>query len=114
MSSTTLFASSSPPVQRALMASAVSLIVACACLALFLPPMVQKTTSSVPTTVFIALAMAAAMVLHWVFTGIAAQRMARSVFGWVALSLLFPVGGVAALVLLAWFGDEAALDAAHP
>ncbi len=113
MSSATLFASSPAPVQRALAASAVSLLVACACLALFLPPMVNTTVTSVPTTVFVGMAMAAAIVLHWVFTGIAAQRMARSVAGWVALSLLFPVGGVAALVLLAWFGDEAELDAAR-
>ncbi len=113
MTTAILFASSPAPVQRALAASAVSLLVACACLALFLPPMVAKTVASVPTTVFIALAMAASIVLHWVFTGIAAQRMARSVLGWVSLSLLFPVGGVAALVLLAWFGDEAALDPAR-
>jgi hypothetical protein len=101
-------------VQRALAASAVSLLVACACLALFLPPMVNATVASVPKTVFIALSMTSAIILHWVFTGIAAQRMGRSPLGWVALALLFPVGGVAALVLLAWFGDEVSLDAAHP
>lgn len=106
MSSAALFASTPPPVQRALAASTVSLVVACACLALFLPPMVERTVQSVPTTVFIALSMTAAITLHWVFTGIAARRMGRSVVGWVGLALLFPVGGVAALVLLAWFGDE--------
>lgn len=100
-------------VHRPIAASAVALVVACACLALFLPPMVKTTVASVPTTVFIGMAMAAALLLHWIFTGIAAQRMGRSVPGWVAMSLLFPVGGAAALVLLAWFGDEAQLDAAH-
>lgn len=112
MSSAALSLNSPPPVQRALTASAVSLLVACACAALFLPPMVERTVASVPTTVFIAVALASSVVLHWVYTGIAARRMGRSVPGWVALSLLFPVGGVAALVLLAWFVDEAALDAA--
>jgi hypothetical protein len=103
------------PVQRALAASTVSLVVAVACLAMFLPPMVDRTTAAVPMTVLVALAMTAAMILHWVFLGIAAHRMGRSVAGWVALAvLLFPIGGVAALMLLAWFVDEAQLDAARP
>lgn len=111
MSSAVLPVSSSSPAQRALAASGVSLLVACASGALFLPPMVQRTITSVPTTVFVALSLSCALMLHWIYTGIAARRMGRSVLGWVALSLLFPVGSVAALVLLAWFCDEAALDA---
>ena len=104
----------SSPVQRALAASTVALVVALACLALFLPPMVERTTSSIPMTVFVALALASAILLHWIFLGIAAQRMSRSVPGWVGMAvLLFPIGGVAALMLLAWFVDEAQLDAAH-
>jgi hypothetical protein len=48
------------------------------------------------------------LLLHWVFVGIAAHRMARSVALWVGFSaLLFPIGSVAALVLLAWLHDEA-------
>ena len=103
------------PVQRALAASTLALVVALGCLALFLPPMVDRTTASVPLVVFVSLALASAMLLHWVFLGIATQRMARSVPAWVGLSvLLFPIGSVAALVLLAWFVDEARLDAVQP
>ena len=102
------------PAQRALAASAVALLVATGCLALFLPPMVARTTASVPLVVFVSLAMAAAIFLHWIFLGIASRRMGRSVPGWVGMAvLLFPIGGVAALMLLAWFVDEARLDAAH-
>lgn len=112
MSSAVLSVSSSPPAQRALAAAAVSLLVACACAALFLPPMVHRTIASLPTTVFVALSLSCGLILHWIYTGIAARRMGRSVPGWVALALLFPVGSVAALVLLAWFLDEAALESA--
>ncbi len=101
------------PIQRALAASSIALLVAVACLALFLPPMVQRTVSSVPLVVFVSLSLAASLILHWVFAGIAAARAGRSVMGWVALALLFPIGGVAVLLLLAWFVDEARLDAAH-
>jgi hypothetical protein len=80
---------------------------------LFLPPMVYRTVESVPTTVFTGATLAVALFLHWIYVGIAARRLGRSVLGWVAMSLLFPVGGAAALVLLAWYGDEAQLDAAH-
>ena len=100
------------PVQRALAAATMALVVAGACLLLFLPPMVDRTVQSVPWTVMVSLTLASALLLHWVFVGIAAQRMGRSVPGWVALSLLFPVGGVAAISLLAWFGDESRLDTA--
>lgn len=99
------------PVQRALAASSVALLVAVACLALLLPPMVQGTVSSVPWVIFVNMSLAASLILHWAFAGIAAARAGRSVMGWVALALLFPIGGVAVLVLLAWFADEARLDA---
>ena len=98
------------PVQRALTASSIALLVAVACLALFLPPMVQRTVSSVPLVIFVGMTLAVALILHWVFAGIAAARAGRSVMGWVALALLFPIGGVAVLLLLAWFADEARLN----
>jgi hypothetical protein len=100
--------------QRALGASGASLLVAVGCLVLFLPPMLERTTASVPLVVFVAMALAAALLLHWVFLGIAARRMGRTVAGWVGLAvLLFPIGGVAALMLLSFFVDEAQLDAAR-
>jgi hypothetical protein len=95
--------------QKAIGASTLALVVACASIFAFLPPMVDATVASIPRTVLLGLAIAAGLLLHWVFVGIAAARLARSVFGWVSLSvLLFPIGGIAALILLGFFGDEAA------
>jgi hypothetical protein len=100
---------------RALSASTLALVVACASAVPFLPPMVEHTVTSVPRTVLLGCAIASGMFLHWVFLGIAARRLERSVIGWVALAvLLFPIGGIAALVLLGFFGDEAQQRAAAP
>lgn len=95
------------PAQRALTAATIALAVAVVCIAMFLPPLAERTLVSVLRTVGTGVALAVAVVLHWVFLGIAASRMQRSVAGWVALSaLLFPVGSAAALILLGWLGDE--------
>lgn len=97
----------------ALKSSAAALVVCLACIALFLPPMVTHTLTSVLRTVLVGLTLASAMLLHWVFLGLGARRLGRSVGGWLALAvLLFPVGSAAALVLLGWFRDEAAAPAA--
>jgi CBS domain containing-hemolysin-like protein len=97
---------------RATTASALSLMVGGACIAAFLPPMLSATLSSVTRIVLTALTLATALVLHWVFLGIAARSMARSAARWVATSiLLFPVGSIAALVLLNWLIDEDQRDA---
>jgi hypothetical protein len=101
------------PAHKALSAATAALVVALACIAMFLPPMLVRTIESVPRTVFVSLGLALACLLHWVFVGIAARRLGRSVAGWVALSvLLFPVGSAAALMLLAWFRSEAETPAA--
>jgi hypothetical protein len=98
---------SETPAQNALAAATVALIVACGSLALFLPPMLDSTLSSVPRIVFVALVLVTAQLLHWAFLGVAARRLERSVAGWVALSvLLFPIGSIAALILLAWLGED--------
>jgi hypothetical protein len=102
---------SDSPSQRALTASATALVVAVACVAMFLPPMVHNTVASVPLTVLVGLSAALAVVLHWAFLGIAAHRADRSVGGWVALGLMFPIGGAAALLMLAWLDDEARIQA---
>ena len=100
-------------VQSALTASAIALVVAFACGATFLPPMLAQTLASVPRTVMLGIALGIAVPLHWVFLGIAVRRMGRSVPGWLALAvLLFPVGGIAALILLGWLGDEGRHQAA--
>ena len=89
--------------QRALIDATLALVAALAGIAMFLPPLLQATTGSLLRTVVAGLLIALAMLLHWVFLGLAAQRLHRSVAGWVGLSvLLFPVGGAAALILLAW------------
>jgi hypothetical protein len=75
---------------------------------MFLPPLLDRTVASALRIVAVALVLAVAVLLHWVYVGIAAFRLGRSVVGWTALSaLLFPVGSVAALMLLGWFHDEA-------
>lgn len=94
-------------VQSALTASAIALVVACACVAAFLPPMLEQTLSSTVRTVLLACTIGVAIPLHWAFLGLAARRMKRSAVGWLALAvLMFPIGGVVALVLLGWFSDE--------
>lgn len=98
---------SETPAQRALTASAVALVVAIACVAMFLPPLHERMTDSVLRTVTVACVLALALPLHWVFLAIAARRMQRSVAGWLSLAiLLFPIGGAAALILLSWFSAE--------
>lgn len=101
------------PAHKALTAATASLVVAVACTAMFLPPLVERTAGSVMRTVLAGVTLALAALLHWVFVGIAARRLGRSVPGWVALSLLlFPVGSAASLILLGWFREEAESPAA--
>ena len=99
---------SDPAAQRAINASVTALLVAVAAGMAFLPPLVVATTASVPRTMAVALLLATALLLHWVFLGIAARRLERSVPGWVAMGvLLFPIGGATALILFGWFEEEA-------
>ena len=106
---------SETPAQRALTASTACLAVAGGCVALLLPPLNERVFESVLRIVLIALTLALTLTLHWIFLGIAARRMQRSVAGWVSLAvLLFPIGGAAALVLLSWFGSESNNPAPTP
>ena len=101
------------PEQRALTASSVALVAALAGVALFLPPLAERTLATPLRTVVTGAGLALALLLHWIFLGMAARRMARSVAGWLSLAvLLFPVGSAAALILLHWFSDEARAPAA--
>lgn len=85
----------------ALADAALALVVGCLAIAMFLPPLGAATAASWPRTMAAGLTIALALPLHWIFLGIAARRLGGSVGGWVGLSvLLFPVGGVAALILL--------------
>ena len=77
-------------------------LAACTAIVMFLPPLEQATLASLPRSVAAGAVIALAMPLHWLFLGIAASRMGRSVGAWVGLSLLlFPVGSAAAMILLA-------------
>lgn len=105
------------PVDRqassALSASAVALLLCGAGVMMFLPPLVDETVASLPRTALFGLVIAASLVLHFVFLAIAAQREGRSPVRWVTPALLVPViGSIVALVLLAWFENEARAAAA--
>lgn len=103
----TAAARSECPEYRALAASTLALVLALAGGALFLPPWVRYTVEMPVRAIAVALMLACAMLLHWVFLGLAARRMRRSALGWVSLSvLLFPVGSATALILLGWLADE--------
>ena len=93
--------------QRAIGASITSLVVAVAVGMAFLPPLAETTLASVPRIVAASLVLATAILLHWIFVGIAARRLQRSVIGWVSMSvLLFPIGGATTLILFGWFAEE--------
>ena len=102
--------------QTAFAASTLALILALVCLAQFLPPFAAQTLASTARTVLAALALGAAVLAHWVCLGVAARRAGHSVGFWVGgmAVLLFPLGGAAALVLLAWVSPAGALPASAP
>jgi hypothetical protein len=103
------------PAQRALTAASLALTVAIAAIVMFLPPLSAATQSSVLRAAATALVLGVAVVLHWVFVGIAAHRLQRSLRFWVGLAvLLFPIGSAAALILLSWFTGEGASPAPAP
>ena len=97
-----------PSARRALTDSALALLLATVALAMFVPPLLGSTLQTPLRVAATALALAVALPLHWVWLGIGARRMGRSVRGWVALALLFPVGGAAALLLLLGLLEEPA------
>lgn len=100
------------PESRALQAATVSLVAALGCVALFLPPLLDDTIATPLRAAATGAALGCTLLLHWIFLGLAARRMQRSVPAWVGLSvLLFPIGSVLALVLLSWFADEAGAPA---
>lgn len=96
------------PEQRALTASTVSLVAALACVALFLPPLVQDTIATPLRAAATGAALGVSLLLHWIFLGLAVRRMQRSLAGWMGFAvLLFPIGSAAALMLLAGSDGEA-------
>jgi hypothetical protein len=98
-----------------LQAAAASLLAALACVALFLPPLRDDTIATPLRAAATGAALGVTLLLHWIFLGMAARRLQRSVPAWVGLSvLLFPIGSVLSLVLLGWFADASAPGRSQP
>ena len=93
--------------ERSIAAAAVTLLVFGAAVAAFLPPFFDRIADSVPMMVLLGLTIAASMVLHFIFIGIAASRLGRSAVLWVVLSVLFfPIASIVGLILFEWFSAE--------
>jgi uncharacterized membrane protein YhaH (DUF805 family) len=93
--------------QRALSTSGLAWLVALACALAFVPPLLAETLSSLLRGVLVAATLVGALLLHWVYLGLAAHRLQRSVPGWLALAVaLFPIGGATALILLNWLAQD--------
>ncbi len=104
-----------PPGTWVLQAASASLVAALACVALFLPPLLDDTIATPLRGAATGAALGVTLLLHWIFLGMAARRLRRSVPAWVGLSVLvFPVGSVLSLVLLGWFADASAPDRGQP
>jgi hypothetical protein len=92
-----------------LQAAMVMLLAALGCVALFLPPLLDETIASPLRAAATGAALGVTLLLHWIFLGMAARRLRRSVPAWVALSVLvFPIGSALSLVLLGWLAGGAA------
>lgn len=93
--------------QRALTASALALLGACAAGTGLLPPLAEQTGVSTSRAVWLGLVLGCGLLLHWVFLALAARRLDRSVPGWLAMAVcLTPIGGAAALSLLGFFASD--------
>ena len=93
--------------RQPIIAASVSLLAFGGCLAAFLPPLNHQTLESLPLTVALGIALAVSLILHFVFVGIAAQRLGRSALWWVILALvLFPIASIVGLILFEWFSEE--------
>jgi len=96
-----------PRAERSIAAAAVTLLVFGAAVAAFLPPFFNHISDSVSFMVLLGLTIAASMVLHFIFIGIAASRLGRSAVLWVLLSVLFfPIASIVGLILFEWFSEE--------
>jgi len=93
--------SSAHMVPRALFDSALALLAACLAFAMFLPPL-AATAASPWREVAAVLVLVLALPLHWLSLASAARQLGASRVGCLGLAvLLCPVGGAAALILLA-------------
>jgi drug/metabolite transporter (DMT)-like permease len=90
----------------ALTGAGLALVGFLACLWFIISAGMSDDSQALMRVPLLGIGLAACCVLHWVFVGIAAQRLGRSVVGWLALTVLtFPIASLVALVLLLWFGE---------
>jgi hypothetical protein len=93
--------------QQPIAAAAVSLVVFCACIAAFLPPLNRHTLHTPALTILLGMTIAVSLILHLIFIGIAASRLARSPVLWVIIALCtMPIASIIGLILFEWFSDE--------
>ena len=98
--SMTLSSAHSAP--HALLDSALALLAACLAFAMFLPPLAAATAASPWREAAAGLVLVLALPLHWFSLTSAARQLGASRVGCLGLAvLLCPVGGAAALILLA-------------
>lgn len=101
------------PLTQAVASAAMSLVICVICIGAFLPPFVERTTSSVPLMVLMGLGIAVSFALHVAFVGIAAHRANRSGILWAALAaLVFPIGSIVGLILFEWFSNQSGNEGA--
>ena len=87
---------------RALRDSALALLAACVAMVMFLPPLAAGTAASPWREAAAGLVLVLALPLHWLSLASAARQLGASQVGWLGLAvMLCPVGGAAALILLA-------------
>jgi len=101
--------SQNPHAKRALGAATASLAAFGLCLYMMIMTANEPSGPSVPIVVFLSLGMAASVILHLVFVGMAAARSNRRPWVWVLLALVgFPVTSIVGLVLMAYLDEERA------
>ena len=88
-------------------AASLALLVMVFCVGAFLPPFNGRTLDSVPLMLVFGVGIVVSLVLHLWYLGVAAQKLGRSAWRWVALALLtLPIGSI-----VAWIVFERALAA---
>jgi hypothetical protein len=90
-------------------AAAVTLVCSIIGVAAFLPPLVYRTTESVPLIMVASIGLAVSMILHLIFIGMAAKRLGRSPTVWVVVAVFgFPIASIVGLILFEWFSENQA------
>ncbi|SDH56300.1 MULTISPECIES: hypothetical protein [unclassified Duganella] len=93
--------------QQPIAAAAVTLVLWIACVASYLPPLVQHTTKSILLMIATGIGILVCYVLHLVFVGIAARRLGRSPVLWVIVSACFmPIASIIGLIIFEWFSEQ--------